>query len=447
MATSRLINNSARLCLFLIVVVCLTGLAGCRQTETKKEASAERMNQIAESYVKLVLAVGQHDADYVDAFYGPQEWRSEAEKQKQPLGEIRGRALKLLSELNQVESASQDELARLRHQYLLKQLQSLVSRVEMLEGKKLSFDEETKALYDTVAPTFPESHFKQIQAKLESKLPGSGTLMERYDGYRQAFVIPKDKLDLVFKTAIDEARRRTRKHISLPENENFVVEYVTDKSWSGYNWYKGNSYSLIQINTDLPIHIDRAVDLAAHEGYPGHHVYNVLLEDRLVKGRGWIEFTVYPLFSPQSLISEGSANFGIDVAFPGQERVAFERDVLFPLAGIDPGKTENYYEISKLVAELNFAVNEAARRYLNGEIGAEGAVSWLAQYALTPSDRARQRVRFIDQYRSYVINYNLGQELVKKYIEGKGGTTDNLEKRWTEFEKLLSSPRLPSGLT
>ena len=68
------------------------------------------------------------------------------------------------------------------------------------------------------------------------------------------------------------------------------------------------------------------MNLAAHEGYPGHHVYNVLLEKNLLHDRGWVEFSVYPLFSPQSLIAEGSANYGIEVAFPGDERVAFERE-------------------------------------------------------------------------------------------------------------------------
>ena len=46
------------------------------------------MNEIAEQYVRLVLAVGQHDTDYVDAFYGPAEWKAEAERQKVPLEKI-----------------------------------------------------------------------------------------------------------------------------------------------------------------------------------------------------------------------------------------------------------------------------------------------------------------------------------------------------------------------
>jgi len=200
------------------------------------------------------------------------------------------------------------------------------------------------------------------------------------------------------------------------------------------------------VNTDLPIYIDRAIDLACHEGYPGHHVYNVLLEKHLVKDRGWTEFSVYPLFSPQSLIAEGTANFGIEVAFPGAERVAFEQKVLFPAAGLDPGKAAAYYEAQGLVDQLSYAGNEAARRYLNGEIDAAAAAAWLEKYALMSPDRAKQRVRFFDQYRSYVINYNLGKDMVRHFIDGQGGTPADPARRWSAFEKLLSSPRLPSGL-
>jgi hypothetical protein len=234
--------------------------------------------------------------------------------------------------------------------------------------------------------------------------------------------------------------------VKLPADEHFTVEYVTNKSWSGYNWYQGGFRSLIQVNTDLPIYIDRAIDLACHEGYPGHHVYNALLEQHLVKERGWMEFSVYPLFSPQSLIAEGTANYGIEVAFPGQERVAFERTRLFPLAGLDPARAAEYYDVMALVDQLSYAGNEAARRYLNGTITREQATAWLERYAMMPHDRAAQRVRFFDQYRSYVINYNYGKDLVRKYIESRGGTADRPERRWQEFETLLSSPRLPSGL-
>ncbi|HEY0368590.1 MAG TPA: hypothetical protein VGC85_03245, partial [Chthoniobacterales bacterium] len=240
--------------------------------------------------------------------------------------------------------------------------------------------------------------------------------------------------------------KRTRAHVELPPNESFTVEYVTDKPWGGYNWYKGDFRSVIQVNTDVPAYIDRAIDLAAHEGYPGHHVYNALLEKNLVRDRSWIEFTVYALFSPQSFIAEGTANFGKDVAFTRAERMKFEKEVLFPAAGIDPARADEYYAVQKMTQDLSYAANEAARRLINGEIDGGAAVKWLEKFALLERKRAEQRVKFIERYRSYVINYNLGEDMVRHYIEQRGGTDADPEKRWREFGGLLSSPRLPSGL-
>ena len=336
-------------------------------------------------------------------------------------------------------------MLKLRREYLQKQISALAARVRMLKGEKLKFDDESRALYDAVAPTYRDSHFIQIIDQLEAKIPGSGPLWERYEKWRKPFVIPKDKLDAVFQAAIKECRARTAAHVALPPNESFTVEYVTNKPWGGYNWYKGNFHSVIQVNTDLPIYIDRAVDLAAHEGYPGHHVYNSLLEKNLVPDRGWPEFSVYALFSPQSLIAEGTANFGREVAFPTKaERMKFEKEVLFPAAGIDASRADEYYEVQDLLKQLDYAANEAARRLINGEIDEKAAAEWLQKYAVMDPARAQQRVKFIKRYRSYVINYNLGEDMVRRYIEKRSSTDP--EKRWSEFGKLLSSPRLPSGI-
>lgn len=400
----------------------------------------------AERYTRLVLALGQHDRDYVDAYYGPPAWQEEEAAAKRPLAAIQAEADSLLRVLPGLAPAGGDEMLQLRHRYLVRQLEALRARVAMLGGQRLTFQDEARALYDAEVPRVPESEFRTVLARLNELLPGTDPLPQRVDRYRRQFVIPRERLDTVFRTAVAEARRRTLRHVRLPENESFTIEYVTGKSWSGYNWYQGNARSLIQVNTDLPIYIDRALDLAAHEGYPGHHVYNVLLEQHLVRERGWTEFSVYPLFSPQSLIAEGSANFGIEVAFPGAERLAFERDVLFPLAGLDPARAAQYAEVSDLVDRLGYADNEVARRYLDGEISREQAAAWLQEFALTSPERSIQRMSFIDQYRSYVINYNLGRDMVRRFVESRGGTEDRPERRWEVFSELLSSPRLPSGL-
>ena len=408
------------------------------------------LDALAETYVRLVLAVGEHDADFVDAYIGPEQWRDQVSAEAAGLDLIAAKAEVAATRLD-LTTLGADDLERLRRLHLETSYQALLARIAMLRGERLSFDEESLALYDAVAPTRTDDDYQQVLDRLSEALPPGerdepSSVLERYEAFRSAFIVPDDRLDAVLRAGIDACRERTLAHIDLPEGESFTVEYVSDKSWSGYNWYQGNSQSLIQINRDLPIYVDRILDLACHEGYPGHHVYNLLIERDLVGELGWTEFTVYPLFSPRSLIAEGSANFGIDVAFPEDERLAFERDVLFPLAGLDPQRVGDYYEVQRLVGDLRYAGNEAARRYLDGEIDAAAAADWLATYSLMSTQRAEQRVRFIDQYRSYVINYNLGQDLVKTFIEARGGTADAPERRWQEFAALLSSPRLPSQL-
>ena len=424
------------------VIAAAVAVLGAR-LQQKQDA----MTPLAERYIKLVLALGQHDPDYVDAYYGPETWKKEAAAGKTPLSALDVAAHDLREHLRSLKLPdSADETTRLRREYLIRQVEALGARIAMLNGTHLDFDDESKALYDAVAPMHNESEFLDVLAQLERRLPGRGSLQQRYEVFRNQFVIPPDRVDAVFTAAIDACRRQTLEHINLPAGESFKVEYVKGKSWSGYNWYQGNYHSVIQVNTDLPIFIDRAIDLACHEGYPGHHVYNVLLEKNLVRDRGWQEFTIYALFSPQSLIAEGTANYGIEVAFPPARRLDLERRVLFPAAGLDPSRVEEYYAIQSLVDRLSYAGNEVARRYLNGEIDANAAAEWLQKYGLYSLPRAQQRIRFIDQYRSYVINYNLGKDMVERHIEIESGDPDDEAARWVSFERLISSPRLPSGL-
>lgn len=429
--------------LLLLVAVAVVTAAG----QKKRKDHRQSLNEIAEQYVRLVLDIGGLDPDYVDAYYGPPQWQEEAKRMTYRPTALLDRAEALLSRLRRVRIPASDASSALRRTYLVKQLTAARARIGMLNGERFTFDQEAKLLYDVQPPTLTEQHFQRTVAELGALLPpGEGSVQQRYEAFRKRFVIPAERLDTVFSAAIAECRRRTLTHIALPKEESFTVEYVTQKPWSGYNWYKGNAHSVIQVNTDLPIFIDRAVDLAAHEGYPGHHVYNVLLETELMRKKGWIEFSVYPLFSPQSLIAEGSANYGIEMAFTPKERLAFEREVLFPLAGLDPDEAELYYAVQAAAAKLAYAGNEAARRLLNGTMTKEQAKEWLVAYGLFEPARAEQRIAFIEKYRSYVINYNYGLDLVRTYVARKAGKNAAASRRWKIFSELLSSPRMPSGL-
>src|SRR5262249_11994126 len=169
---------------------------------------------------------GQHDPDYVDAFYGPAEWKTQAENAKKSLDQIAAEAAKLSAILNQDRPSSQsspsgrggwekpasktsdaatsgDEMLKLRREYLQKQNSAPAAPVRMLKGEKLKFDDESRAFYDAVALIFPDSHFDQIIAELEKRIlgknrqSGSDPLWERYEKWRKPFMIPKEKLDKV----------------------------------------------------------------------------------------------------------------------------------------------------------------------------------------------------------------------------------------------------------
>ena len=401
------------------------------------------IGDIADAYIKLTLEAGTHEAEYVDAYYGPAALQEAAKASPRSLAALMAEARALTAAIDGALPTLSEAGDRRRALALRGMLIAADTRLEMLSGKKLAFNDETKGQFATVPELMPLSHYDAALANLEKIIPGTGTLSVRVDAFNERYSIPKERLKSVFDAAIAECKKRTAVHIKLPQGEAFTMEFVTGKTWSGYNYYKGNYQSLIQINTDLPIRISRAVDLGCHEGYPGHHVLNLMVEERLARAKGWNEYEVNPLYSPTSVLSEGSANYGIDLAFPGPERLKFERDVLYPLAGLDPKTAEAYWNMQQLTEALSGARLTIAKMYLDGEIDRPKALELTQRYLLLSPARAEQSVAFTDHYRSYVINYGWGKDLVRAYIER--GKPDQGE-RWRRMEKILSEPTQPSDL-
>ena len=407
---------------------------------TVAPVAAAPLDDIARDYVALVLEFGEHEEGYVDAYYGPPEWAEAARANKRSLGRLTGDTAALRKRVTGESASGMDEL---RRRYLAAQLRALAARLAMRQGLKLDFASEAEELFGVRPKLKPLASYDPALARIDRLVPGPGPLWERVDAFRKRYEIPSDRLKPAMEAAIAECKARTARHLALPDGEKFDLAFVSDKPWSGYNWYKGGYHSLIQINTDLPTAVSRAVDLGCHEGYPGHHVYNALLERELVKGRGWTEFSVYPLYSPQSLIAEGSANYGIDLAFPKDEQVAFETKMIYPIAGLDPAMAQALVDLSRATRALAGASYTIASDYLAGRLRRDEAKALVQRYELSSPARAEQRMKFIDTYRSYIINYGLGRDLVQAHVESAGPTQ---AARWKAMEKLLSEPTLPGDL-
>jgi hypothetical protein len=422
-----------------LLIACLF-LTGCATAAPHSAPSA--LDVIARDYVGLTLEIGTHEEGYVDAYYGPAEWKQQAEAAPRTVPVLTQAAADLQARLRAVPEPA-DPLVRRRRAFLDAQLTAAHTRLRMIAGERLSFAEEARGLFAVAPDILPLASYDPVLARIEQLAPGQGSLADRVEAFQGRFVIPPDRLDAVMRAAIAECRRRTFAHIPHPAEESFTLEFVTNRSWSGYNFYQGSYRSLIQINTDLPVRLSRAVDLGCHEGYPGHHTYNVLLERDLARGRGWVEYMVYPLYSPQSLIAEGSANYGIDLAFTPDERLAFETRTLYPLAGLQAADAPRYLALQQAVEELAGARFTVARDYLEERIDRARAVELTQRYQLVGRQRAEQSVAFIDQYRSYVINYGLGKQMVRAHIEAAGADP---EARWAAMRRILSQPTLPRDL-
>jgi hypothetical protein len=396
-------------------------------------SGAAAMNAVADAYVRLVLAVGRHDPNYVDAYYGPPSWKADAEHGAPvPVPELRSRAHELLVRLRTFPASS-------RRTYLEKQLVAVDGFLRRLGGEPMTLAEEARLLFDVDPPTVSLQKLSEARSRLEALLPGDGDLASRLQAFRKRFRVPPEKLPEVVDAALAELRRRTRALVSLPDDESFTVRYVTAKPWGAYNWYQGNFKSIIDINTDIPIEVDSALETLAHEGYPGHHVYNVLLEKRLVRGKGWREFTVYPLYSPQSLIAEGTANAGRKIVMDDAARRAFLHDVLMPLAGLATTDLDRYLQVLDAMRPLRYASGVGAQMLLDNDRPDAEVIAFLVNKGLLAAERARRALEFFRTYRSYVFNYTVGLDLVERWV----GTGSDRAARYFD---LLQRPVVPSEL-
>ena len=425
----------------LIVTLLLAAVAGVAgQTFA---ASRDSLDAIARDYVLLSLTIGEKEEGYVDSYYGPAELqaRAKADAPGEDFNTLASRTSALSQRIAELRDVKGMDARRAK--FLAAQLTAAITRLKMLRGEKLSFADEAEGLF-ALRPTLkPLASYEPILKQIDALVPGDGPLDERVEAFQSKFIIPTESQKQVFGAAIAECKARTARHIALPKGENFELGFVTGKSWSAYNYYKGRYQSRIDINTDLPIPIARAVEFGCHEGYPGHHVWNTLLEQHLTNGRKWIEFSIFPLYSPLAFIAEGSAQYGIELAFPDKERLNYEVSKLYPLASLPTADAERYFDLQSAMSKLEGARLTIARDLIDGRINEADAVRLTQRYLLVSPEFARRLINFAKQNRTYVINEVLGADVVRSDVEAAGATQ---EARWKRMEELLSEPTLPSDL-
>lgn len=395
------------------------------------QAVPTTLDEVARAYVLLVLRIDQHEPGFNDYYYGPPEWPEQVKQDGQrPLAELRAQAQELLATLPNARGNP------IRRRWFEKQLTALETRIRMLQGEKFSVTEQARLLFDLDVRPPTDAEFETALDALDRALPGPGSLAERLDRWRQQFRLPRERLEEAYRLALDEVQARARKLLLLPPEERVELYFVTGKSWGGYNWFQGNARSRIEINTDLPAVATSIYDYIAHEAYPGHHTDLATREQRLYRERGYLEWCVSPLYTPQNTMAEAVAEVGKELLMPSAERFAWHRDVFLPRLRLGQADVATWERIAPHLETIGRARERLPFLLHDNGASEEEMVAFLEKYALMDRARARKAIQFDREWGAYSFNYTVGREILRRYL-ARGNPR-------AKFIQLLTTPVFPS---
>ncbi|NUT00375.1 MAG: hypothetical protein HOP96_05315 [Sphingomonas sp.] len=331
----------------------------------------------------------------------------------------------------------EDSLGAMRMRSLRARLVSLQAHLQVMGGAKLPIGEQVERFYGFKPDFRSLSSYVPALDRLDKAIPGPGVLAERIAALKTAALVPPDKIEPVFLAALAECRRRTALHMKLPEPESVEVQFLPDLPAPAEDVYQGNGKSRARINLDSPVDVDRLLAAACHETYPGHHSHFVNLDDALVRGRGWHEFDVEIEDGPQFPVAESVAEYGVGLTFPVEERIAFQRDVLYPLAGLKMQNVDAWRAYISARPEVLGASATVARDYLSGAIDQPTAQNLFVRYRLQTPTAAVQMMKMLDAFGSLVIASDFGWYTMDRAMQGK-----SVDEQWRLFRRIEREPML-----
>ncbi len=391
---------------------------------------------LGQEFVRLALAIDEHLPGYVDAYFGPQEWKASVTQDGMlPLPQLTERVGRLATDISQA-----DDIDAQRRDFLARQVTAMQMSLRLLAGETVSLAEEVHALYDVQPQWKDESNFEEAQRELDEILPGSGSLQERISAWKQSFEITNETIRALLPHILDVLRQRTRTKFDLPESESFDVEFVSDQPWSAYNWYLGNCRSRIDINTDLPMKLYILPDLVAHEAYPGHHTELSIKEHKLIQEKGYVENYVNLINSPSCVVAEAIATAALETVLSDEELEDWFRSELLPRAGLEHMDAGRIMAYSRAFEKISGLTGNAAFMLHDQKKSEEEIIAYARKYGLQSEREAQQGFKFISNplYRSYTFTYHIGYDILKDLFATKD--------RDTYFRRLLEEPVTPSQM-
>ena len=388
-------------------------------------------------YVRLGLRFDRLVPGFVDAYTGDPRLRAQVEDEPAPTPQrLRDQARALLAELD-VAGLPADRTA-----YLRGQLTGLECTARKSAGEPVGFVEEVRAYFQVDVALGDPADYAAAHTELERLLPGTGTLAERYAVHRRREECPPDRLEVAVHALSSALRDRVRGQYGLPEVETVRYEVVTDKPWSGFNYYEGDYRSRVAVNADLPHRLGQLPHLVAHESYPGHHTEHCRKERGLVERDRRLEHTVFLVNTPECLMAEGLADLGVEVAV-GDGWGPWAAEVLGDLGLRFDGDLSE--RVSATAAPLNRVRQDAAILLHDRHADPDTVIAHLQRWGLVSHDRAVQQLRFLTDplWRAYISTYVEGHQLLSRWLAARPAEQPVADR----FLRLLDEPLTPAGVT
>jgi hypothetical protein len=385
-------------------------------------------------YVRLGLRFDRLESGFVDAYTGDPRLRAEVADEPAPTPHrLRDQARALLGEL---DSAA---LPADRTEYLRGQLTGLECTARKMAGEPVGFIAEVEAYFQVQVALGDPAEYAAAHAELERLLPGSGTLVERYAVHRRREECPPQRLEAAVHALSSALRDRVRGQYGLPESETVHYEVVTDKPWSGFNYYEGDYRSRVAINADLPHRLGQLPHLVAHEAYPGHHTEHCRKERGLVERAQHLEHTVFLVNTPECLMAEGLADLGVEASI-GEGWGPWAEEVLGDLGLRFDGHLAE--QVAVAAAPLNRVRQDAAILLHDRGADADEVIAHLQRWALVSHDRAVQQLRFLTDplWRAYISTYVEGFDLLSSWLAARPAGQSVADR----FLRLLDEPLTPA---
>ena len=374
------------------------------------------LDAVGAGYARAALRLAQHSPSLVEAWRGPERFEPGL---RGPVTQIAADIAALRDEAARAgaDISSAEEQARLR--YLTLQLDALRFVADGQLGRVATVREQMMEEFALELPPFDAAAAQRPLAEIARLLPGKKTLAERVGDLRRRIRVPEDERDEVFAAALSACKDVAAPLFPLPANARVEINFSLfqqHQGWDGFADHTSDFRTLIWINEEVTLDVSRALRLACHEGYPGHHVQHVLI-DQLFGSRQWMELRLTPAFGRHLLLTEGAAEVASDLAFPADRRAALYREKLFPAAKVNSVDAAILVRVEDLQRELLPVVSDVARAYLDRAISKERARERLQNEALVAD--ADGMLALIERQRGRALVHGEGRRIIYSLLPSR----------------------------